>query len=85
MNQALNRSQLANKVWSEIRGYGIVEYTGETLQTQVVYSEPEQQIVSYEQETIVLQTPAETTTQETYQQYNDGYDFNGDNVFIYTN
>jgi hypothetical protein len=85
MNQALNRSQLANKVWSEIRGYGIVEYTGETLPTQVVYSEPEQQIVSYEQETIVLQTPAETTTQETYQQYNDGYDFNGDNVFIYTN
>lgn len=85
MNQALNRSQLANKVWSQIRGYGIVEYTGETLEPQVVYSEPAQQIVSNEEETIILQTPAETTPQATYQQYNDGYAFGNDNVFIYTN
>lgn len=83
MNQALNRSQLANKVWSEIRGYGIVEYTGETLEPQVVYSQVEQPVVSDEEETIVLQTPAQTTTEETYQQYNDGYSF-GDGVYVYT-
>ena len=85
MNQALNRSELANKVWSQIRGYGIVEYTGETLEPQVVYSEPEQIIISDELETIILQTTAETTQEVTYSKYNDGYAFGDDNVFIYTN
>lgn len=86
LNQALNRSQMANKVWSEIRGYAnIIEYTGETLEPQVIYSQEEIQIFSDELETIILQTPEQTTPQTTFQQYNDGYAFGDDNVFIYTN
>lgn len=85
LNEALNRSQIANKVWSEVRGYAnAVEYTGETLEPQVVYSEEEQQVFSDELETIVLQTPEQTTPQTTFQQYNDGYAFGDDNVYIYS-
>jgi hypothetical protein len=86
LNQALNRSQLANKVWSQIRGYGIVEYTGETLEPEVIYSQAELPVISDEDsgETIVLQTTEATAPQTTYQQYNDGYAFGNDNVFIYS-
>lgn len=86
LNEALNRSQMANKVWSEIRGYAnVIEYTGETLEPQIIYSQEENQIFSDELETIILQTPEQTTPQTTFQQYNDGYAFGNDNIFIYTN
>jgi hypothetical protein len=69
-----------------MRGYGIVEYTGETLAPQVKYSQAEVAVISNSDsaETFVLQTTQATTPQTTYQKYNDGYAFGNDNVFIYS-
>jgi len=83
MNQALNRSRVANNDWAQIRGYGIVEYTGETLEPQSSVSYQEQYVYSDEDETYTLVIPEQTTPEVTYEQYNDGYAFGEDNVFIY--
>lgn len=87
MNQALNHSQIANKGWEKIRGYGIVEYSGETLEPQTVLSEGtyNSNIITYHDDTETYIIPETTTPQTTFKQYNDGYSFGGDNVFIYTN
>ncbi|MGN1411939.1 MAG: hypothetical protein ACI4WH_05445 [Oscillospiraceae bacterium] len=82
MIQAINRSDLANTTWEKIRGYGVVEYTGETLVPPVTtVTEPyiEDEGVEY---TLNYETTAQTTVY-TYDDFNDGYSFDGDNVFIY--
>lgn len=90
MIQATNYSDLANKQWANFRGYGIEEYTGETLPTQNPVSYPVQSqevVVSNDdnEETYTLISKEAETTKPTNETYNDGYKFGGDNVFIYTN
>jgi len=87
MNQALNHSQIANKGWESIRGYGIVEYSGETLEPQTVVSEEyySSNIITYEDDEETYIIPESTTSQTTFKQDIDGYSFGDDNVFIYTN
>lgn len=86
MNQALNHSQVANKGWEKLRGYGIVEYSGETLKPETVITENfDTNFVTYYDDTETYIIPETTVSQSTFKQYNDGYSFGDDNVFIYTN
>lgn len=84
MIQAINRSDLANTGWKEIRGYGVVEYTGSTLVPPVTTTlEPyvEDEGVEY---TLNYQTTVQTTTFGYDDNSNDdGYSFDGNNVYIY--
>lgn len=84
MIQAINRSDLANTEWKKIRGYGVPEYTGETLPavsytTIEPYIEDEGVEYTLNYET----TPPVTTTNYDDSYSDDGYSFDGNNVYIY--
>ena len=77
---------MANKGWEKLRGYGIAEYSGETLTPETVVTEnSDNNVVTYYDDTETYIIPETTTSQTTFKQYNDGYSFGDDNVFIYTN
>lgn len=83
MIQAINRSDLANTTWKKIRGFGVADYTGQTLPpVSVTTLEPyiEDEGVKY---TLNYETTAPITTFD-YDAFNDdGYSFDGNNIYIY--